>query len=62
MNAVQAYISPKLLGGKDAKSPVEGTGFASPDQAVVLKYTRVTPLGEDILLEGEVKQDVYGNC
>lgn len=62
VNAVQAYISPKLLGGKDAKSPVEGTGFASPDQAVVLKHTRVTPLGENILLEGEVKQDVYGNC
>lgn len=51
---IQAYIAPKLLGGKDAKSPVEGEGFPSPDEAVMLTNSTVTPLGEDLLLEYDV--------
>ena len=31
-------------------------------QAVRLRKTTVTPLGEDFLLEGEVDADVHGNC
>ena len=57
---VQAYVAPKLFGG-DAKSPVEGQGVALPDQAVVLKNTRILRVGEDILLESEVDGSVYGN-
>lgn len=57
---VQAYIAPKLFGGKTAKSPVEGSGFSSPSEAVCLKDTKITKLGEDFLLEGEV-DDVYRN-
>jgi diaminohydroxyphosphoribosylaminopyrimidine deaminase/5-amino-6-(5-phosphoribosylamino)uracil reductase len=55
VNAVQAYIAPKLFGGKDAKSPVEGRGVALPAEAVQLTNTRITKLGEDFLLEGEIK-------
>lgn len=54
VNKIQAYIAPKLLGGKDAKSPVEGEGFPSPDEAVMLENSTVTPLGEDLLLEYDV--------
>lgn len=57
---VQAYVAPKLFGG-DAKSPVEGQGVALPDQAVALKNTRISRVGEDILLESEVDGNVYGN-
>lgn len=57
---VQAYVAPKLFGG-DAKSPVEGQGVALPDQAVALKNTRISRVGEDILLESEVNGSVYGN-
>ena len=57
---VQAYVAPKLFGG-DAKSPVEGQGVALPDQAVALKNTRISRVGEDILLESEVDGSVYGN-
>lgn len=58
---VQAYIAPKLFGGRTAKTPVEGTGVSSPDGAFHLKNTTITQLGEDILLEGEVTDHVYRN-
>ena len=56
---VQAYIAPKLFGGEAAKSPVEGLGVETPDQAVRLKNTTITPLGDDFLLESEVEHHVY---
>jgi diaminohydroxyphosphoribosylaminopyrimidine deaminase/5-amino-6-(5-phosphoribosylamino)uracil reductase len=54
VNAVQAYIAPKLFGGAGAKSPVEGQGVAFPSEAFMLKNTKVTMLGDDFLIEGEV--------
>ena len=59
---VQAYIAPKLFGGGDAKSPVEGQGVALPAQAAHLRNPTVTRLGEDFLVEGEVDADVHRNC
>jgi diaminohydroxyphosphoribosylaminopyrimidine deaminase/5-amino-6-(5-phosphoribosylamino)uracil reductase len=61
VNAVQAYIAPKILGGKDAKSPVEGCGVELPSEAALLKNTTITKLGEDFLLEGEVREHVHRN-
>lgn len=58
---VMAYIAPKLFGGQSAKTPVEGTGFPSPADAVILKNSKVTRLGEDILIESEVCGDVHGD-
>ncbi len=51
VNHVMAYIAPLLMGGRDAKSPVEGLGADSPDSGTHLKNRRVTILDEDILLE-----------
>ena len=59
---VQTYISPKLFGGKDAKTPIEGEGVSVPAEAYILKNSHVIPLGEDFLIESEVVQNVYGNC
>ncbi|HJH62441.1 MAG TPA: bifunctional diaminohydroxyphosphoribosylaminopyrimidine deaminase/5-amino-6-(5-phosphoribosylamino)uracil reductase RibD [Firmicutes bacterium] len=56
---VQAYLASKLLGGGQAKTPVEGQGFPHPDQAVVLGAPTVTRLGDDILLESEVAGSVH---
>lgn len=62
VNKVQAYVSPKLLGGRSAKTPVGGTGFPEPDAAVHVRNSRVLCLGEDFLIESEVDNDVYGDC
>ena len=52
---VQAYVAPKIFGGRDAKTPVEGLGVSSPAEAFRLKNTTITQLGEDFLLESEVE-------
>ena len=51
---VYAYIAPKILGGKEAKTPVEGQGFDHPDNAALLTNRSITTLGNDILLEYDV--------
>ncbi len=58
---VQAYIAPKLFGGETAKTAVEGTGVDSPNEAFQLQNSRLIPLGEDFMIESEVKQNVYGD-
>lgn len=62
VNKVQAYIAPKLFGGSSAKTPIEGTGAASPGDAFMLKNSRLIRLGDDFLIESEVKCDVHGHC
>ena len=53
---VSAYIGPKLFGGKDAKSPVEGEGFEKVSEALNLKIEETILLGEDVLIECSVKK------
>ena len=59
---VQTYIAPKLFGGEEAKTPVEGKGFPDPASAVLLKNSEIIRLGDVFLIESEVKRNVYGNC
>ena len=58
---VQAYIAPKIFGGKDAKTPAEGIGVPAPSDAVLLKNAEITRLGDDFLIESEVMLNVHGN-
>lgn len=60
VNKVQAYIAPKIFGGKDAKSPVSGMGVSAPSNAFMLTDTKVKQIGDDILIESRVK-NVHGN-
>ena len=54
VNKVLAYVAPKLFGGSNAKTPIEGLGTDSPANAVLLKNSTVTHLGDDILIESDV--------
>ena len=49
VNEIKVYIAPKIFGGR-AKSPVEGEGVETPDQAYKLKLMDTQILGEDICL------------
>ncbi|MBN7772171.1 bifunctional diaminohydroxyphosphoribosylaminopyrimidine deaminase/5-amino-6-(5-phosphoribosylamino)uracil reductase RibD [Clostridium aminobutyricum] len=53
---VYCYIAPKLFGGAQAVSPVEGLGVENPDQAFLLENQKITSLGQDVLLEFDVKR------
>lgn len=61
VNKVQAYIAPKLFGGANGKTPVAGMGVSRPEDAFFLTNSKVTCLGDDILIESEVKSHVYRN-
>ena len=54
---VCCYIAPKLFGGKNAKTPVEGEGCQRVSEAMELVHVKITRLGEDILLEGDKKEE-----
>ncbi len=47
-------IAPKIIGGRDAKTSVEGNGVPFVKDALVLKNKKVYPLGEDIIIEGDL--------
>lgn len=51
---IYAYIAPLLLGGRDARTPVEGIGFPSPGEGIRLSSPAVSTIGEDLLLEFKV--------
>lgn len=50
VNEVQMYIAPKIFGGRDAITAVEGTGVESPNLAMMFKLKETEIIGEDILL------------
>lgn len=55
VNRVHCYIAPKLVGGKQAKTPIGGEGIDDLSQAVKLKLVSMEMVGEDILIEYEVE-------
>lgn len=51
---VVSYVAPKLFGGSEAKTPVEGQGVATPIEAVSLRMQEIRRVGEDVCIECEV--------
>ena len=50
IDEVYAFIAPKIVGGKTAKTPVEGEGFKQMGEALELSPFAVEAIGRDILL------------
>ena len=49
------FIAPKIIGGRDAKTAVEGSGTALIRDALKLKNMSVKRFKEDILIEAQVQ-------
>ncbi len=49
------FVAPKIVGGRDAPTPVEGDGVSEMSAALPLRDLRAEPIGEDILLEAYVE-------
>lgn len=60
VNKVQAYIAPKIFGGKNAPTAVSGIGADIPSDCIMLCDREITVMGDDILIESRVK-NVYRN-
>lgn len=54
VNKVTVYIGPKILGGKDALTPVEGIGIEKVKEAFNFKLININNYNQDIYLEYEV--------
>lgn len=52
VDEICAFIAPKLIGGRDARTPVEGKGITLMKEAIALKSVSVGKVGEDILIQG----------
>jgi len=55
VDKVMFFISPKIIGGKEAISSVMGRGISRIDKAIKLKEVSLRRIGEDFLVEGYVK-------
>lgn len=49
------FIAPKIVGGRDAVTPVEGRGIARMSQALILNDMKIRKFKNDILIEAEVR-------
>lgn len=54
---IYCYLAPKLIGGRDARSPVEGDGFSRMKEALAVSDIEILPLGEDICISGHVRAE-----
>lgn len=57
VDKVYFFIAPKIVGGKEAKTPVAGTGILNLQEALSLKDIQIEKLKEDILIIGRVDKD-----
>ena len=55
VDKVLFFVAPKIAGGREAVSPVEGLGCAAMDEAIALENMRAEPVGEDLLIEAYVR-------
>ena len=60
---VHCFIAPKLFGGKNSKTPVEGIGIGLPSEALKMKCTDICRIGEDIRIICQVcEKEQEGPC
>ena len=54
VDKVMFFVAPKIIGGRDAVTPVEGQGAERMTDVVRLEGMRAEPVGEDLLIEAYV--------
>lgn len=52
VDRVVTFIAPKMIGGSQAKTPVEGQGIEKMSQAIRLENIEITKIGEDLMIQG----------
>lgn len=57
VNRCEVYMASKILGGKDAKTPVEGLGVEKVTEAITMNLDKVSKVGEDLLLEFDIAKE-----
>lgn len=55
VNKIFAFIAPKIFGGEQSRSPVEGNGVDSPPEAVKVTNISYQTMDQDLLIEGYIE-------
>ncbi len=58
VDRVIAFVAPIIIGGREAKTPVEGRGVDKVAEALHLNRVEVTRFGEDVMISGYIKKEV----
>lgn len=53
------FIAPKIIGGSNAPSPVEGGGLGTMAEALQIEDMQISHIGPDILVSGYVNKTAY---
>jgi diaminohydroxyphosphoribosylaminopyrimidine deaminase / 5-amino-6-(5-phosphoribosylamino)uracil reductase len=56
VDKVMFFVAPKIVGGREAITAVEGDGVATMDEAILLERMSARPVGEDLLVEAYVRR------
>ncbi|MBQ6108229.1 MAG: bifunctional diaminohydroxyphosphoribosylaminopyrimidine deaminase/5-amino-6-(5-phosphoribosylamino)uracil reductase RibD [Thermoguttaceae bacterium] len=59
IDEVQAFIAPKLCGGRDAVTPIGGHGIDRMEKAFQLEAMQILQFGPDVLLTGRVVKQSF---
>ena len=54
IDEVHVFIAPKLIGGRDAPSPISGDGLKSIAESLRLIEPQIRQLGDDIYVSGRI--------
>lgn len=55
------FLAPKLLGGRKAKTPIDGEGIEKVADAIKLRNLEYRKIGEDLMIEADVEKG-EGTC
>ena len=53
VDRIVSFIAPKIVGGREAKTPVEGKGFEKMSQAIRVEHLGIQKIGEDLMIQGK---------
>ena len=56
IDEVVAFVAPKIIGGKSARTPVEGEGVTLMSEAIELEDQIVETVGSDVMISGLVQK------
>lgn len=54
---LNVFVAPKIFGGVDAKTAVEGIGVNEPDEAVKMHIKKIQTIDEDLLIEYSIENN-----
>ena len=56
IDEVHVFVAPKLLGGENARSPIDGEGVAEIAHGVQLDHPQWQQVGSDLYLTGRIRR------